>query len=91
MDQVRRAFEAGHHDALVGSCESIASNAQMLCMGTLDVMWASHVTYKTDMASNKTELDSLKQELISIKTEYNRHMMNCSARSERFDVEKQVL
>lgn len=38
MDQVRRAFEAGHHDALVGSCESIASNAQMLCMGTLDVM-----------------------------------------------------
>ncbi len=45
--QVRNVFVGGHSGVLADSCVSMADNAQLLCMATMDLMRASLNTYKT--------------------------------------------
>ncbi len=62
INQVRNAYVGGHAGALADSCASMANNAKLLCIGTMDMMRASLETYKTDLISCQTELKKLNRD-----------------------------
>ncbi len=69
----------------------MSNNAQLLCMGTMDMMTSGLETYKTDLISCKSELVSLKHNSDLITSEYARHMSSCNTRKEKLETDKQAL
>ncbi len=66
----------------------MADNAQLLCMGTMDMMRASLVTYKIYLISSQTELTTVKQNLELINAEYARHMSSCNTHKQKLETDK---
>ncbi len=88
---VRDAYAGGRAGTLADSCTAMSNNAQLLCMGTMDMMTSGLETYKTDLISCKSELVSLKHNSDLITSEYARHMSSCNTRKEKLETDKQAL
>ncbi len=78
-------------EALSDSCESMSSNAQILCMGTMDLMKACLQTYLTELSAHMERLTDSVKELDKLKNEYANHLRQCNDRTERFQSKNQAL
>ncbi len=92
IDQVKNAYIAGNNpDTLADSCCSMVSNAQLLCMGTMDLIKASLVTYSSECTNLVNLNKKLQDHLNRLKDEYALLMITCQEHSHRFNVEKESL